>query len=186
MPSTLFRVTAVVLALLSFVASATVVVYETIDDMARRVPVIVRGKVTRSVAGWDDHKRRIWTWTEVMVSESIKGKTGAVVLVKQPGGEVDGIGQAVAGTARFVEGEDCVLFLEPAPDEPTTFRTTGLSAGKVLIADWRGQSAALRNTDGISFAAPTGKKVELVRSPEFLGAPADFIARVRAAQGGAQ
>ena len=186
MPSSLFRVCALALALASCAASATVVVFETIDTMARRVPVIVRGKVTRTVAGWDEPKRRIWTWTEVLVSDAIKGKPGAVVLVKQPGGEVEGIGQAVAGTASFREGEDCVLFLEPAPDEPTTFRVSGLAAGKVLLTDWRGQPAAVRNTDGISFAAPSGKTVSVVKSPELLGAPIDFIAHLRAVIGGAK
>lgn len=186
MPSRSFRFGAALLALFSFTASATIVVYETLDEMARRVPVIVRGRVARSVAGWDDAKHRIWTWTEVVVSDRIKGKAPAVVLVKQPGGEVDGIGQAVAGTATFREGEDCVLFLEPSPDEVTAFQPTGLAAGKVTIADWQGQPAALRNTDGLSFAAPSGKKVEIVHSPELLGAPVDFIAHLRAVTGGAK
>jgi hypothetical protein len=186
MPSSLLRVGAVFVALVSLAASATIVAFETIDEMARRVPVIVRGRVARTVSGWDDQKRRIWTWTEVVVSDAIKGKPGAVVLVKQPGGEVDGIGQAVAGTATFHEGEDCVLFLEPAPDEPTTFRVSGLSAGKVLLTQWRGQSAAVRDTEGISFAAPAGRKVSVVKSPEMLGSPTDFVAHLRSVSGGAR
>lgn len=183
MPSQSLRFSALILALVSAAASATVVVHETLDDMARRVPVIVRGQVARSVAGWDEQKRRIWTWTEVVVSDPIKGKTGAIVLVKQPGGEVDGIGQAVSGAAQFREGEDCVLFLEVAPDERTAFRVSGLSAGKVEIRDWQGQTSAVRNTEGISFARPGGARVEAVRSPELLGSPGAFIERIRAAGG---
>lgn len=186
MPSQNLRPGALALALVSAVASATVVVHETLDEMARRVPVIVRGQVARSVAGWDEQKHRIWTWTEVVVSDRIKGKTSAIVLVKQPGGEVDGIGQAVSGAAQFREGEDCVLFLEPAPDERTAYRVSGLSAGKIELRDWLGQPAAVRNTEGISFARPGGGRVEPVRSPELLGDPKAFIERIRAAAGGAQ
>lgn len=176
----LLRLGALVLALASVVASATVVAWETLDDMARRVPLIVRGRVLRSVSGWDDSHRRIWTWTELAVTDSIKGTNAGLVLVKQPGGEVEGIGQAVAGAARFQEGEDCVLLLEPAPDEKGAFRPSGLSAGKISIVTTYGKTVAMRATEGISFAPPTGKKVERVQSPELLGSPESFVQHLRA------
>lgn len=175
------------LAALSTLASASVVIHETFEQMARRVPVIVRGKVARSVATWDAEKRTIWTWTELTVSEPIKGKPGGLVLIKQPGGEVDGIGQAVAGAATFREGDDCLLFLEPAPREAGAFMVTGMSAGKVLMTQWKGLPAAMRDTSGIAFARPAqGAVAEQVRSPEFLGSPEDFLERIRAAAGGAR
>jgi hypothetical protein len=172
------------LVLSSSTALATIVAFETVEQMAQRVPLIVRGQVARTVAGWDAEHRRIWTWTELVVTDVVKGRAGRVVLVKQPGGEVDGIGQQVSGAARFREGEDCLLFLEAAPDEPGTWRTSGLSAGKVELRDWLGQRAALRNTDGIAFARPGAGRVEAVRSPELLGSPEDFIAKLRAVIGG--
>lgn len=184
MPSQYLRRCALALALVSTVATASIVVHETLDAMARRVPLIVRGHVARTVAGWDAEQHRIWTWTELVVSDPIKGKPGAVVLVKQPGGEVGPIGQTVAGAAQFREGEECVLFLEPAPDEPGAWAVSGLAAGKVALTQWQGQPAAIRNTDGISFARPGGGRVEAVRSPEFLGSPDDFVKRIRAAAGG--
>lgn len=188
MPSRLFRWCAVVVALTSLVASATVIAFETLDEMARRVPLIVRGRVARSVAGWDAEQRRIHTWTELVVSETLKGKVGDVVLVKQPGGEVGGMGQTVAGAAEFREGEDCVLLLWPAGDERGAYLVYGMSAGKIaLLADWQGKPAALRSTDGLTFAVPSGAKVQPVASPEFLGSPDAFLARLRAAvKGGAK
>jgi hypothetical protein len=172
---------------LATLAGATVVVHETIDDMARRVPFIVHGRVVRSVAGWDEDKSRIWTWTEVAVVETIKGKPAPLVLVKQPGGEVGPIGQQVAGAATFREGEEVVLFLEPAPDEAGVFRPSGLSAGKVSFVEWRGRSAAVRDLKGLAFATPGGKRVDRVDGPEFLGAPETFLARLRElAKGGAR
>ena len=110
------RTLALALLLLAAVAPATVVVNESLEEMAHKVPLIVRGHVNRNVAGWDAEHRRIWTWTELTVTETIKVKAGGVELFKQPGGETGGIGQAVAGTAKFNEGEDCVVLLFPAPD----------------------------------------------------------------------
>ena len=181
MSRTPLRLGALAVALASFVGSATVVVYETLDDMARRVPLIVRGKVARNVSGWDDNHRRIWTWTELVVSDTVKGAPSKLVMVKQPGGEADGIGQAVAGVATFREGEDCILFLEPAPDEKGVWRVSGLSAGKVQVASDQGKTVAMRVVDGLSFAAPAGKKVAPVVPRELLGTPEQLIARLRAA-----
>ncbi len=162
---------------------ASVIAPETIDAMARRVPVIVRGRVTRNVSGWDEPKHRIWTWTEIVVSDVIKGRPPQVVLVKQPGGEVGNIGQAVSGAASFREGEECVLFLEAAAGEVGTFRTVGLSAGKVSLTQWRGKKTASRDLRGITFASPGGSRVAPVHSPEFLGSSEQFVARIRNAAG---
>lgn len=188
MSRTPLRLGALAVALVSLFASATVVVSETIDEMARRVPLIVRGKVARSVSGWDEAHRRIWTWTELVVSDPVKGTAPKIVLVKQPGGEADGIGQAVSGVAKFHEGEECILFLEPAPDEAGAWRVSGLAAGKVQIVSDQGKTVALRVLDGLSFAAPVGKKVEPVLPREMLGTPEQFIARLRSAnaKGGAR
>ena len=173
------------LAAISTLASATIVVHETLDELARRVPLIVRGKVTRSMAAWDDGKRSIWTWTELAVTEPIKGKPGAVVLIKSEGGEADGIGQAVSGAVTFREGEDCVLLLSPAPGEKDTYMVAGMSGGKVLLTTWKGLPAAMRDTTGLSYARPaSGKIVEAVRSPEFLGSPDDFLKHLRSVVAG--
>lgn len=170
-----------VIALGALAASATVVAYETIDDMARRVPLIVRGKVARSVSGWDESHRRIWTWTEVIVTDTIKGQASTLVMVKQPGGEVEDVGQNVDGVARFTEGEECILFLEPAPDEKGVWRPSGLSAGKVTVTTDRGQPTAMRITEGLAFAAQGDRKVGIVQPRELLGSPTQFVERVRAA-----
>ena len=183
MPSHSLR--ALALALVSASALASVVIHETFEEMARRVPVIVRGHVNRSVAAWDDEKHTIWTWTEFTVTDPIKGKPGSIVLIKQPGGELDGIGQQVGGAATFNEGDDCLLFLERAPHENTAFMVTGMSAGKILMTQWRGLPAAMRDTSGIAFARPAnGHVAEQVKNPEFLGSPEDFVKRIRAAAGG--
>ncbi|MFZ5443114.1 MAG: hypothetical protein ACOZQL_24110 [Myxococcota bacterium] len=187
MPSRLFRWCAVVVALSSLVATATVIAYETLDEMARRVPLIVRGKVVRSAAGWDERERRIFTYTELIVSDTIKGKAGDVVLVKQPGGVLGEVGQSVAGAAQFTDGEDCVLLLWPAGDERGAFLVYGMSAGKISLTELHGKPAAMRSTDGIAFAVPAGRRVQPVSSPEYLGTPESLVNQLRAAvKGGAK
>lgn len=187
MHSPKLRLAALAAATFATFASATVIVHETLDAKAQRVPLIVRGRVARSIAAWDAQKRTIWTWTELTVTEAIKGKPGALVLIKQPGGEVGERGQAVSGAATFKEGEDCVLFLEPAPLEASAFMVSGMAAGKILMTEVNGLPTAVRDTTGIAFARPAnGKLVEQVKSPEVLGSPADFIKRIRAAAGGAK
>lgn len=174
-------------ALLALSASATVVVKESLEEMTHKVPLIVRGHVNRNVSGWDPEHRRIWTWTELTVSESLKGDAPGVLIFKQPGGETGGLGQAVAGTAKFKEGEDCVVFLFPAPDEPGVWRVYSLSAGKVSLVSQGGKTVARRDLTGLGFASPATGKVVPVDEQEQLGEAGDFIARVRAwAKGGAK
>lgn len=185
MPSPKLRLATLAAATFATFASASVIIHETLDAKAQRVPVIVRGRVVRSVAAWDAERRTIWTWTELTVTDAIKGKPGSLVLIKQPGGEVAELGQAVAGAATFKVGEDCVLFLEPSPLEAFAFMVSGMAGGKILITEVDGLPTAVRDTTGISFVQPAGaKRFEQVRSPEFLGGPADFIKRVRAAARG--
>lgn len=170
-----------VVALSSLLAStshASVVLHETIEEMAQRVPLIVRATAVRSVAGYDDSRKRIWTWTELQVTDVIKGHASATLLVKQPGGDVEGVGQTVSGTAQFQTGEDCIVFLEPAPDEKTVYRVSSLAAGKVQLTTWQGQHAAVRDMRGLALAGKKGP-VTVVQGPEFLGSPDAFVAKLK-------
>src|SRR4051794_7616023 len=92
---------ALFISLASGRAQATVVVSETIDQMAQRAPIILRGSVVRNQVHWTEGRRQIETLTEVRVSEVLKGDAPALVLVRQPGGELDGLTARIAGAARF-------------------------------------------------------------------------------------
>lgn len=178
MPRSPHRVLALVAALFAFAVSATVIVHETIEQMASHAPLIVRGRVTRTFAGWDTSKRRIWTWTELAITDRLKGAASGTVLVKQPGGEVGPIGQAVEGTATFKEGEDVIVFLDRAPDEKGTWLVYGMSAGKVFVTRIDGKVVAARDTSGLAFAS-AGSVVAPVGSFEVLGTVEDFVSDLR-------
>ncbi|MCA2981364.1 MAG: hypothetical protein INH41_02650 [Myxococcaceae bacterium] len=188
MPSPRAHLT-LVFALAAGPAFATVVMALSLDELVARAPLIVRGTVQRSVTSWDDAHRGIWTWTELTVREPLKGRAPATVLVKQPGGVVDGVGQSVAGAARFEPSEDVVLFLEPAVDEKGAFVLMGLSFGKVTLTSGPGATVAQRNLKGLTLARPgRAGLVGPIAEHETLGTADAFLARVRrlATPGGAQ
>lgn len=169
-------------------ALATVVMALSMEELTTMAPVVVHGTVQRSVTNWTEDKRGIWTWTEVSVRETLKGPRAATVLVKQPGGVLEGIGQSVSGAARFQEGEEVVLFLEPAVDERSAYVVLAMSAGKVTLEQTTGPKVARRNLSGLSFArrgAPGAAAPVIER--ETLGTAEAFLARIRAAaKGGAK
>jgi hypothetical protein len=167
---------------------ATVVMALSMEELTTMAPVVVHGTVQRSVTNWTEDKRGIWTWTEVSVRETLKGPRSATVLVKQPGGVLQGIGQSVSGAARFEAGEEVVLFLEPAVDERNAYVVLAMAAGKVTLEGTTGPKVARRNLAGLSFARRGGPGVAgPVPERETLGTAEAFLARIRAAaKGGAK
>ncbi len=170
------------LALAPLGALASVVVSLTMEELTAQAPLVVHGTVHRVESSWDDGRAKIWTWSEVVVRETLKGPRFTTVLVKQPGGVVGELGQAVAGVARFAPGEEVVLFLEPAPDEEKTWIPTSLSASKVSLVEHLGAKVARRDLSGLVFARPGQRAlVRPVDELETLGRAEAFLARIRAA-----
>lgn len=84
-------------------------------EEVRSAPLIVRGIVGNSHADWGtagDGSKRIYTYTDLQVSEVFKGDIpGKSILLREMGGEIEGVGMQVAGTARFERGDDVVVFV---------------------------------------------------------------------------
>ncbi len=187
---TLVKALALAAALMPLAAAATVVMQLTMEELADRSPVIVRATVegSKPVARADGS---IWTVTRLAVTERLKGAGTAQVVVKQPGGEIGGRGQRVLGTAKFREGDDVIVFLEPSVDEKNVFVVQGLASGKVNIETINGQKVAVRHLDGLSFAKSGTGRVQQVENLDRLGTVDAFLSRLRAAttppagQGGA-
>ncbi len=152
--------------------------------MAHTAPVIVRGQVGQREARWDDARRSIFTYSEIQVTEVIKGRASSTLLVRQPGGVVGEIGARVEGVAAFREGEQVVLFLEAAPDEPSVFGVWSLAAGKVSLEKNKlGEVRAIRRLDGLAFSGGRAgaPKIQPVGGAEDLGTADAFITRLRKA-----
>jgi hypothetical protein len=163
-------------------ALATVVLSMSMEEMTARAPLVVHGIVNVSEPGWDEPHAKIWTWTEVVVKDTLKGDARATVLVKQPGGVVGPLGMSVAGAATFTAGEEVVLFLEPANDEPGAWVPVAMSSSKVTLEDRFGVKVARRDLAGLVFARPGKTGVaEPVDERETLGTADAFLARIHAA-----
>ena len=186
MPQRTPRAVLLGLLLLSVPTLASVVIAQTLEEMARMSPVIVRASVGSMQSTWTEDQHSIETWVELQVTDVLKGKVpkGATLIVRNPGGVVGNIGARVAGAPKFTPGEDTLLFLEPAADTPNVWLVSALAAGKISLSKNQfGELRATRDTRGIAFYEP-GKgapKYREVARPEDLGTPAELIGRIKRA-----
>ena len=178
--------TLVALLLVPSAVFATVVISETIEEMVQASTVVVRGRIQQVQPQLEEASGRINTYADIQVIEVLKGKPVGSILVKQPGGDIGGghRGTYVAGAGQFVTGQDSVLFLEAATDEPNVFILRALAAGKVdLEKSSKGQMRAVRHLGGLAFYERQAVKdpIHVVKPEEDLGPPDVFLSRIRTA-----
>jgi hypothetical protein len=98
-------------------------------------PVIVRGKIMdRKVdyAQVSEGVRQLYTFYRIEIAESLKGPTPAKneLTFREMGGEKDGVGMQVSGTAEFATDENVVVFLG-LPGADGVYSLRGLMTGKL-------------------------------------------------------
>jgi hypothetical protein len=97
---------------------------------------VVRGKIGTSYSDYgsrNDGGRGIYTFYHLQVTEVVKGDVPATsILIREMGGEVNGVGMQVAGSAHFDSGEDVVVFMG-AKNPDGSYEMKGLSSGKYNI-----------------------------------------------------
>ncbi|MCB9522074.1 MAG: hypothetical protein H6702_01675 [Myxococcales bacterium] len=116
-------------------------------EVVRTTPVRVEG--------------RIITRVEVVPHTVLKGRPGAAFTVEVPGGELDGLGQKVAGAAAFTPGELAVVFTRKQGEAR---RLVGMAQGKLAVAfgptgiafvpDLQGLTTAMRTPQGWQVTPP--------------------------------
>ena len=112
-------------------ALATSMLHQDIASLTQSSDAVVRGKVKATQSRWSADHKRIITEVTIEVAEFFKGAGSSTLVVRQPGGEIDGIGQKVSGLASFSEGEEVVLFLERL--EADKYRVNGMAQGKYRV-----------------------------------------------------
>ena len=117
--------------LLLNIGRATVIGRLSFEDLVDTSELVIAGKVTRSWAAWDAHRKYIWTHYEVAVQSAQKGAAGATVEMAEPGGALDGIVMGIAGTPVYTPGENVLVFLQRMPNG--YLRTTGWGQGRYLV-----------------------------------------------------
>ncbi len=80
-----------------------------------------------------DGMKRIYTYYELQITEAVKGSfPSGTILIREMGGEKDGIAMQVAGASQFKAGEDALVFLG-APNLDASYDVRGLSTGKYSV-----------------------------------------------------
>lgn len=168
--------------LLPLVASATVVLSESFEQLTLNSHLVVRGKAGASTARWDEGRTRINTWTTINVEEVIKGTLSGPVVIRQVGGVVGDVGMSAAGEASFKQGEEVLLFLEHPGDDQKIFVVRSMSFGKVILEkNGLGELRAYRDAKGLGIYDPKDSGIKLLNSREDLGNADTFITRIKRA-----
>lgn len=93
-------------------ARATEVPTFPLRALALEADAVLRGDVIEEESVFDAERHRIYTLSHVLVREVLRGgaRPGDVIVVKQMGGEVEGLRQVLAGTAPLFPGDEVVVF----------------------------------------------------------------------------
>jgi hypothetical protein len=107
-----FMLLGCVLLVVSTASWATIVRPFTLRGLATEAHEVVRGEVVDQEVLYDAWWDRVYTHTTVRVAEAIGGdvRPGDLIVVRQLGGELDGLETILIGTADFTLGDDVVLF----------------------------------------------------------------------------
>lgn len=146
-------VAALVLALgLAGPADATTMRALDLDALVGSADVIVFG--TAGAGHTVARGKRFVTLTPLVPARVVKGEVSGEVVVETPGGRVGPIGQRVAGSARFAEGERVVVFLTRLEDG--RYRVRGMAQGKLTVTEGEGGGRVARDLSGLELVGDGG------------------------------
>lgn len=134
----------------SLTASATTFGPISVEQQVANAQYIVHGKILGS--SWVEEEReskRPYTHWKLQVMDQSKGDPlGAEVTIRQPGGELGGMGYRVAGTATFRDGEEVFVNLADT-DLPAVKEVMALASGKYTVEKEDSGKTVLRS--GLGF-----------------------------------
>ena len=102
----------------------------TLEQLAAQADSILVGEVT-DVTYYQEGEGNIYTQVTLSAEQTIEGETGMEVVMRVPGGKVDGLEMMVTGTPSFQLGERGVVFLDKEAEG--IFTVVGGFQGKFTI-----------------------------------------------------
>ena len=93
---------------------ATTFINRPFNDVVKESPLIVRGRAADQYTDWGKggSSKAIFTYTQFIITEVLKGDLKETsILLRQPGGEKDGVELHVPGAAIFNRDEELVVLL---------------------------------------------------------------------------
>jgi hypothetical protein len=129
-------------------AHATVVVPLSLADQVAQADLVVRARVGSMQSAFVPERGAILTWTELSVSETLKGQAPSTLVLRQMGGTADGQTMLVPGDAHLATGDDVILFLRRDPGGTDNVLLVGMAQSAWYV---HGQQAA-RDLSQLTFA----------------------------------
>lgn len=106
------------------------------EEFFSHVPIVVRAVAKKSEPKWgSDEKssRKIYTYTEFEIIETLKGQIPSQkITVRELGGERDGVGLQVPGSAEFTPDQEFIVSLAPSAEEGV-YRVFAMSQGVLSV-----------------------------------------------------
>lgn len=120
---------------------------------------VVRGRVGGNSVRMEPASRRPYTYWQFTVEESYSdAKLDGTIEMRQPGGEIGGIGYRVAGSAEFKEGEDVIVFLRDTEEDAK--EVVGLQSGRYDIVRGPDGKETVKNGLGLFPLTANGEKLD--------------------------
>jgi hypothetical protein len=149
--------TLAIAASIASVAHATVVVPLSLEDQVQQADLIVRARVGEQSSAFVPERGAILTWTNLIVTETLKGQAQPVLTLRQMGGTANGQTMMVPGDAHLAPGQDVILFLHREGDvvflhslAQSAYFVNGTSASRDLAQ----LTYAVLGQDGMTLAEP--------------------------------
>jgi len=127
--------------------SATMIVPISVEELTRRASDVVEATAINSWSAWNPQHTLIYTYTQMQVTQSLKGNS-QTFTIKQIGGKVGDVTQKVAGVRHFQSGEQAMLFLRRSDAGDRTHVIVGLIQGNFRIA--RSANGEMVASNGVS------------------------------------
>lgn len=157
------------------VSQATVVVPLSREELTAQSDFVVRATVLSRRSGWNDDHSQIVTWTRLRVTEYLKGSGAQELVVRQFGGQVDGLESEIPGDARLVAGQHAVLFLRRG--EGVVFLTALAQSVYFVSVGTDGNPVVRRELSGLSFARWVNGRMAITEAPADVADTLDHLVR---------
>lgn len=131
---------ALAVLLIASMSVATTVLIVGIPELGRRATLIVEGHVEATSVVSLKAGPGIFTDSTIAVSTTHKGSNLTELVVRVPGGHLNGRTTTIEGMPSLTPGTDVLLFLEPLPisanpDGLTRYLPLGLTQGHMILRD---------------------------------------------------
>jgi len=151
-----------ILTIFSSAANATSFGPIPLVEQIEHSPYVIRGYVESRWVDMEKQSQRPYTYWKFRIEEQMQGPQGlsGEITIRQPGGEIGGLGYTVPSSADFSEGEHAVIMARTT-NESGVLEVSGLASGKYTVVDTDNDGTEMRNGLGPTVTDATGKAIDL-------------------------